>query len=445
MSPNFTESVAGVEALHPITRSLSRCAFEARLEALLGNGAASCSQHALLYIRIDNLRQVNSVFGLDAGDALLRRMGARLQTRLRPPDFVARLDGDVYGVVLHRTSRQDALRIAEQMHDALSTLRFQWEGHPCRVEVAMGMAMIRPGSDALPEILQRAARACREARKSGAGLLDAVEGTELAAAQFRRWTVWGSRVAHALEEGRFHLHFQPIQLLRPGEGGAAASRRGEILLRMVAPDGALVCPGRFLAAAEHYHLMPVLDRWVVRNCIAGLALYRREQPAAPAPSLFINLSAAALKDEMFLEFLEDQFSAHGTPPAWVCFEIGEAAALDHFRAARRLIAGLRRLGCGVALDAFGGGLSSFCLLKQLPADYVKIHGSFVRRMAYDESYPDLVAGIHRKAALLGMATVAGCVESDDLLERLSGLGVHYAQGYAVARPKAWSWPELTDG
>ncbi len=239
-----------------------------------------------------------------------------------------------------------------------------------------------------------------------------------------------------MEEGRLVLYFQRMQPLRAGEG---IEGRGEILLRMVDPGGGLVAPAQFMAAAERYHLAPVLDRWVVRNTLAGLARRRREQPGGPAQRVFVNLSGGTLQDEHFPEFLERQFAAHGVPPAWMGFEIREAEALARLRGVPRVMAALREMGCGVAIDDFGGGVSPAAVFRRMPVDLVKIHGPFVRGMAYDESCLGLVAGVHRRALALGAETVGGFVENREVLPRLTAVGVHYAQGYAVDTPKAWCW------
>jgi EAL domain-containing protein (putative c-di-GMP-specific phosphodiesterase class I) len=148
----------------------------------------------------------------------------------------------------------------------------------------------------------------------------------------------------------------------------------------------------------------------------------------------INLSGASVTDDNFMEFIKDKFLEYGVDPGKICFEITETAAIANLDAAVDFISGLKKLGCRFSLDDFGNGLSSFAYLKNLPVDYLKIDGSFVRQMETDAVDCAMVSAIRQLGSLVGIKTIAEFVENDEILRKLAEIGVDYAQGYGISRP-----------
>jgi EAL domain-containing protein (putative c-di-GMP-specific phosphodiesterase class I) len=243
---------------------------------------------------------------------------------------------------------------------------------------------------------------------------------------------WVHRITRALAEERFCLYYQTIMPLAMHSQGEIY---GEILIRMVDEQGELVPPMAFIPAAERYHLMPAIDRWVIRTTLAVMAQpHKTPTPHAGQRHFAINLSGQSLGDDQFLEFVTEQIQQSGAAAEQVCFEITETAAIANLAGAIRFMTTLRESGCRFALDDFGSGLSSFAYLKQLPVDYLKIDGSFVKGMLDDPIDYAMVDSINQIGHVMGIRTIAEFVENDTILTKLKELGVDYAQGYGIAKP-----------
>jgi Amt family ammonium transporter len=190
----------------------------------------------------------------------------------------------------------------------------------------------------------------------------------------------------------------------------------------------------FLPQAERYNLMPAIDRWVVRETIALLGRWQREHPDAELPVCSINLSPSALADDTLVPIVEQQLAKYEIPPQTLCFEIAEPAALANLTRTVRFLSGIRAVGCGVALEDFGSGVSSFTYLKTLPVDFLKIGGHIVRGVAEDPVYCSIVGAVDQIGRSMGISTIAKQVGSAPVLQKLRALGIGYAQGRALTPP-----------
>jgi EAL domain-containing protein (putative c-di-GMP-specific phosphodiesterase class I) len=242
---------------------------------------------------------------------------------------------------------------------------------------------------------------------------------------------WVHRITSALEQGRFKLFYQTIVSLDDHEDSTFSS---ELLVRMIGQDGKLIPPMAFIPAAERYNLMASIDRWVVVNALTTLGA-ARQQISACNCRFSINLSAHSLSEDKFLDFLEQQFGLHDIEPDNFCFEVTETAAISNITAARKFMTRLREMGCRFSLDDFGSGLSSFEYLRNLPVDYLKIDGAFVRNISNDPIDKAMVQSINQVGHVMGISTIAEFVEDDRTLKLLKQIGINYAQGFAIAKPR----------
>ena len=230
------------------------------------------------------------------------------------------------------------------------------------------------------------------------------------------------------------LFSQPIlSVERVPELGQVCELCHEVLVRLRGEHGDLVPPGAFIPAAERYHLMPKIDRWVVSATLRWLAANLQRPGIASHYS--INLSGQSLSDEGFLGFVVEQLEATGVPGEKICFEITETAAVATLGHAMRCVSVLKQKGCRFSLDDFGSGWSSFAYLKSLAVDFLKIDGSFVKDMARNPLDLAIVSSVVQIGHAMGLQTIAEFVETVEILNRLHGAGVDYAQGYAIGKPR----------
>jgi len=412
-----------------LTGLANRNEFADRLANLLGGmGGNDHQEHALLYLDLDQFKVVNDTCGHAAGDELLKQLSRLLRSHVPTNCSLARLGGDEFGVLIENANVEQARQIANQLLQAIGDFTFRWEERRFDVGVSIGMVPIQRETPNASFVLSAADVACYVAKESGRNRIHVYEESDIDLGQRHSEMHWVSRIKEALEENRFVLYRQAITALTSDE----KTPHYELLVRLRAEDGSIVPPGAFIPAAERYNLMNALDRWVIDAAFKAL----QEMYSDGDQGIYsINLSGNSINDDQLPAYIQDKINEHRIRPGQLCFEVTETAAVFNLEKASRMIASLKQLGCRFSLDDFGSGLSSFGYLKNLPVDFIKIDGSFVKDMNTDPMNRAIVEAIHQVGHTLSIRTIAEFVENEQIVEQLRDIGVDFAQGYYFSKPE----------
>jgi diguanylate cyclase (GGDEF)-like protein len=411
-----------------LTGLLNRSEFESRLRRAVANTREDQSQHALLYIDIDQFKLINDSCGHAIGDRLLQQLGELFAKVIRTRDTLARLGGDEFAIILEHCSAEQAQRAAQEITDTLANFRFVHDERSFRVTASIGLVPVDDRWATPAAILQAADAACYAAKEGGRNRVHLWFDTDTAIRVRAGEMQWAMRIEHALEHNQFVLYAQRI------EGLAASSQgvRAEALLRMVQDDGGVTPPGAFLPAAERFHLASRIDKWVLQEALSWLQALPN---AELIRTLSINLSGQSIGDRAFHRHaIECLREAGPRICSQLCVEITETAAVTNMADAAAFIQRIRALGVQVALDDFGAGASSFGYLKTLSVDYLKIDGQFVRDLVDDPLDEVAVRCFAEVARVVGVKTVAEFVDRPEVLTKLRSMGIDYGQGYLLHRP-----------
>ncbi|NOY62845.1 MAG: EAL domain-containing protein [Gammaproteobacteria bacterium] len=410
----------------PLTMLPNRRRLQEELAIMLTLADRHKHTGALLFIDLDQFKYVNDTSGHHAGDALLREVATTLKQLLRSSDIVARLGGDEFAVIVPEINEKGAVQVAQKIHEDLATIEFPVHQRAHKVTASIGIAMF-PAHGAQPHtLLANADLAMYHAKGAGRNRSHLFSPDEKARERMQADIDWQQRIEHALNHGGFTLLYQPIMDLSKEN-----ISHYEVLLRMRDKNSALLAPQSFIEVAERNGQIRAIDHFVLKRAITQLSKITTKRNDV---TLSINLSAHAFDDPELLSLLKGLLEETSVPPKQLVFEITETAALADIIAARDLMIAIRRLGCQFALDDFGVGFSSFHYLKELPFDYVKIDGSFIRNLSQNRDDQILVKGICSVAEGFGKKIIAEFVENEETLELLREFQVDLAQGYHIGAP-----------
>jgi diguanylate cyclase len=417
-----------------LTGLANRREFEQQLLLAIEDQKRTATDYAVLYLDLDQLKVVNDTCGHGAGDELIRQVSWAVRKLLRDGDVLARLGGDEFGALLAHCPQEKALTLAESIRSEISEQRFIWEGKLFVVAASIGVLELAECLPTVSAVLSAADQACYLAKDNGRNRVQYYRPDDQEVRSRHGEMQWVERINAALELDRFVLFAQEI---RPVAGqtagrGVAEPSLYEILLRLVDTDGALIAPMAFIPAAERYGLMPRIDRWVIAHATKAIAEMRSSN--ATSPICMINLSGASVSDAGLAEFVGTLLAQYGLPWSSIGIELTETAAITNLTSASRLMTQFKMLGCPIALDDFGSGMSSFSYLRRLPVDLLKIDGAFVKNMTTDAIDYAVVESIQKIARVMRIRTVAESVEDAAVLSALTQVGVDFAQGFYLGQP-----------
>jgi len=421
-----------------LTGLVNRGEFELRLQRVLASSHVNSSEHALLYIDLDQFKLVNDACGHTVGDQLLRQVAELLGSVVRVRDTLARLGGDEFGLILEHCNIGRAQRVGQQICELMDDFRFIHEGRRFRIGASIRLVPVNARWATKEALLQAADASCYAAKDAGRNRVHTWFDTDLAMKTRHGEMQWTARIEQALDENSFVLFGQRILALHSESAGA----RAEVLLRMKESDGSLISPGAFMPAAERFNMASRIDRWVVSNTLRWMA----ELPSLElVDNLSVNLSGQSIGDRAFQHWVLEALEEAGYS---ICtrltFEITETSTVANLADASHFFEKVRAFGLRIALDDFGSGASSFGYLKSIQVDALKIDGQFIKNVVLEGLDAAAVRCFIDVAKVIGVKTVAEYVESDAVLDHLREMGVDFVQGYLLHRPELLESMVLTD-
>lgn len=410
-------------ALHDTLTGLhNRYFFDGELNRVASLSSRNNSIHCLLYIDLDHFKVINDTQGHQQGDMVLKEVANTLSRRLRESDLLCRIGGDEFAVLLFDTDLETAANIAQEVCSRIVQGHYQFGDRIYKISCSIGISRIDGSSKDAHEYLKQADIALYVAKKRGRNLVHCYSHEDKESDDFKNSIEWAHKLQEAIINDNIVMHFQPVIDIRTEEVAYF-----EALVRLTM-DGKMIFPGQFIPALERAEDIHLLDHQVVSKTIWMLSEYPCLEKVA------INLSAQAFSDERLLPIIESKLEKYDVSPQRVIFELTESASLTNLTATQRMISRLTEMGCEFSIDDFGTGFSTFAYLKELPANSVKIDGSFVKDMLNDPIDMALVKAIREVAHSLDKKSVAEFVENKAILDRLSEIGVDYAQGYHISKP-----------
>lgn len=408
---------------------INRKEFDKQLRQDLETLKDDAANHYLCNFEIDQIRLIERSCGIDAIESVVKDLIDRINPILEKHDLFAQLGDQHFGILYKFRSKSQLDKVCQNLRDAIAEYTFQWEEESYRLGVSIGVTPFVKQPKGISGLLAQADSACTAAKNAGKNqILIYGEDAEEFKIQDRIYE-WAGQISSIIDQDRLFLRCQLIDLLN-----ATKEHRPhyEILLGIKDADGNIISPEDFIPAAEHCGRISEVDRWVVNQVFEWMVSNPEKTNAIDGFS--INLSGHSVVSSEFLDFTKQQLTKKQINPEKITFEVTETAAISHLCRAQKFISQIRRYGCKFSLDDFGSGYSSYAYLKNLDVDYLKIDGVFVKDLAINTVDFAMVKSMNEIGHSLNMETIAEYVEDDAILQKLSEIGVDYAQGYGVQKP-----------
>jgi len=416
------------QAFHDgLTGLANRTLFAERVEhALARSGPGDL---AILFIDLDDFKNVNDSLGHAAGDQLLVAAARRLQGCLRPADTAARLGGDEFAVLLERvTDAEAAETVAGRILDTLHK-PFGLNGRTIPIKSSIGVAVAQPGALDVDELLRNADVAMYAAKAGGKDRFELFR-PDMHADMLQRLEL-EAELRHATDRGELVLHYQPIVELVSGR-----ITRVEALVRWNHPTRGLLPPMAFIPLAEERGMIGPIGRWVLLEACQQARRWQDRFPDAPPLALHVNLSGRQLEEQSLVDEVEQALETSRLVPRLLTLEITETVLMTDIETMSRRLRELKGLGVLLAIDDFGTGYSSLSYLRRFPIDMLKIDKAFVDGIGRGREDTALVHAIVNLSHTLQLHTVAEGIEQPEQAAQLAALGCQDGQGYHFARPLA---------
>jgi diguanylate cyclase (GGDEF)-like protein len=413
------------QAMHdPLTGLPNRALLMDRLRVALDRARRAQTGVGVLFLDVDNFKEINDSLGHEAGDRVLVGMAERLRTMLRPMDTVARFGGDEFTFLVEDLGdEREIVLIADRINRA-ANLPIPLEHGRVSISVSIGIAMVS-GQEVEPETLIREADAAMyRTKRRGRG------GYELFDERARRRALERLELENALrlalDRDELSVHYQPAVAL-DGHPGIMSL---EALLRWRHPEHGLMAPAQFIPIAEETGLMIPIGHYVLEHTLQRLEIWRRQLPGV---TVSVNLSARQLEDLSLISTLMAALRAGSIDPRALCLEIQETAIGDKGVLDGALLT-LKATGVRLAIDDFGTATASLTTLRRLPIDTIKLHRSLVSGLGSNPRETPVVGAVVELGHALGISVVAEGVETEAQASELRSIGCDGAQGFLFGRP-----------
>lgn len=414
----------------PLTKIGNRRAFKNNMEYML----QTSKRGAVVFIDINYFKQINDLYGHAVGDEVLIEIAKILQANVRNNDLVSRLAGDEFTIVFQNISESDLWSMLAKLSKALnSSIKLENE-QLVEFSVSIGASLYPEHGSDMQSLNVHADMAMYQAKKSGINQWHLFNPSDNNLEMMEKEHAMASLVRRAIKPGSglFHLVFQPILSIKD-----KTISHYEVLLRLTDEQGNPAFPDEFIPAAERLGLIRSIDEWVIDHAFSRL---ENESKTRKNLKFAINVSAPTLQSQDLTKMFSKYFEKYEIESSQVVIELTETAYIENFNQVLANLETLKHGGFMVALDDFGVGFSSFSYLKKMPLSFVKLDGSYIRNLNLNHDNQIFVESLSNMVQAFGMKTIAEFVEDQATLDKLTELGVTYAQGYHIGKPI----PELLD-
>ncbi|MBM2616067.1 EAL domain-containing protein [Actinoplanes sp. LDG1-06] len=417
-----------------LTGLANRVLFRNRLEQAFSVAERDDATIAVLFVDLDDFKEVNDTLGHAVGDQLLVSVGERISEIIGLADTAARMGGDEFAILIEQSN--DAARaeeLAERIVKALAV--------PVEVSDGLGGSQIVSGAASIgvatnrdagsaTEMLRHADLALYQAKGDAKGTWQRYQ-SDLHTAMVQRLETRAA-LHEAIDGEQFAVMYQPIVDL-----GTAETVGVEALVRWQHPARGLLGPYHFIEVAEESGAIVEIGRWVLRAALTEFARLRDQEPQSTLRYVSVNVSARQFRTPGFVDQVRQALADSGARPEWLLLEITESLLLRDAEQVWSDLGELRALGVRIAIDDFGTGYSSLSYLRQMPVDVLKVDKSFIDDILGSEQQRALVDAIVTLARNLDLAVVAEGIEDEGQRAELAGMGCPYGQGYLFSKPV---WP-----
>ena len=411
----------------PLTDLCNRRRFTDEFEKSLQAAIRYKHNNSLLFLDLDQFKDINDTSGHRAGDELLQSVAKSLQHVTRLSDLVARLGGDEFAILIPESDNEGAEVLAKKIIAELAQIQLSYGTVKHKVSASIGIVHYPLHDATVHELLGFADLAMYKAKADGKGTFHTFSADDQTKDELETRVFWKHQIENALENNTFVLHYQPILDIQSN-----TIKHYEVLIRMRDEStGELRLPGKFIEIAEQVGLIHRIDHYVLQRSMMKLATLQKQ--GIPV-KLSINLSGAVIDDPKMLPLIKQFIKKYKVQPEGLIFEVTETAAVSNLLQAKSLMTAIKALGCQFSLDDFGVGFASFNYMRELPVDIIKIDGIFIKDLDKNSDDQLFVKALVDVAKGLGKKIIAEFVENREILTLLRTYGVDYAQGYHIGRP-----------